>query len=144
MKAALAKPRGERKSSEAPDYAVRELVAKAILPEGEIIDVFSAAGLKQPDISIYSPVAHRLTHSGLPIYVAASQHVHCLRPIPALPRNPAADSGAGGLVEHLRTLLNVASGGVVLTPARPRLVGRRQRFAQSMSIGPRLPPFTTI
>ncbi len=26
-------------------------------------------------------------------------------------------------VEHLRKLLNVASGGVVLTPARPRLVG---------------------
>jgi type I restriction enzyme R subunit len=54
VKAALAKPRGERKSSEALDHAVRQLVAKAILPEGEIIDVFSAAGLKQPDISILS------------------------------------------------------------------------------------------
>ncbi|CAN5438479.1 type I restriction endonuclease subunit R [soil metagenome] len=54
VKAALAKPRGERKSSEALDYAVRQLVAKAIVPEGEIIDVFSAAGLKQPDISILS------------------------------------------------------------------------------------------
>ena len=38
-----------------------------------------------------------------------------LRPVPALPRNPAADSGAGGPVEHLRKLLNVASGGVVFT-----------------------------
>jgi type I restriction enzyme R subunit len=54
VKAALAKPRGERKSSESLDHAVRQLVAKAIVPEGEIIDVFSAAGLKQPDISILS------------------------------------------------------------------------------------------
>jgi type I site-specific restriction-modification system R (restriction) subunit len=54
VKAALAKPRGERKSSESLDFAVRQLVAKAIVPEGEIIDVFSAAGLKQPDISILS------------------------------------------------------------------------------------------
>ena len=54
VKAALAKKRGERKSSEDLDHAVRQLVAKAIVPEGEIIDVFSAAGLKQPDISILS------------------------------------------------------------------------------------------
>jgi type I restriction enzyme R subunit len=54
VKAALAKPRGERKTSEDLDHAVRQLVAKAIAPEGEIIDVFSAAGLKQPDISILS------------------------------------------------------------------------------------------
>jgi type I restriction enzyme R subunit len=54
VKAALARPRGERKSSESLDHAVRQLVAKAIVPEGEIIDVFSAAGLKQPDISILS------------------------------------------------------------------------------------------
>ncbi len=52
--AALAKKRGERKSSEDLDHAVRQLVAKAIAPEGEIIDVFQAAGLKQPDISILS------------------------------------------------------------------------------------------
>lgn len=56
------------------DHRFQKLVAKAIVPEGEIIDVFSAAGLKQPDISIDSPIAHRLTLSGLPIYVAASQH----------------------------------------------------------------------
>jgi type I restriction enzyme R subunit len=54
VKAALAKPRGERKATEDLDHAVRQLVAKAIVPEGEIIDVFSAAGLKQPDISILS------------------------------------------------------------------------------------------
>src|SRR5206468_2727313 len=54
VKAALAKKRGERKSSEGLDHAVRQLVAKAIAPEGEIIDVFQAAGLKQPDLSILS------------------------------------------------------------------------------------------
>jgi type I restriction enzyme R subunit len=54
VKAALAKKRGERKSTEDLDHAVRQLVAKAIVPEGEIIDVFQAAGLKQPDISILS------------------------------------------------------------------------------------------
>src|SRR5438309_5550314 len=54
VKAALAKKRGEGKSSEDLDHAVRQLVAKAIAPEGEIIDVFQAAGLKQPDLSILS------------------------------------------------------------------------------------------
>ena len=54
VKAALAKKRGESKSTDVLDHAVRQLVAKAIAPEGEIIDVFSAAGLKQPDISILS------------------------------------------------------------------------------------------
>ena len=54
LKAALAKPRGPRKPTEELDHAVRQLVAKAIAPEGEIIDVFQAAGLKQPDISILS------------------------------------------------------------------------------------------
>jgi type I restriction enzyme R subunit len=54
VKIALSKKRGERKTTEELDHAVRQLVAKAIAPEGEIIDVFSAAGLKQPDISILS------------------------------------------------------------------------------------------
>jgi type I restriction enzyme R subunit len=54
VKAALAKPRGPRRTTEELDHAVRQLVAKAIAPEGEIIDVFQAAGLKQPDISILS------------------------------------------------------------------------------------------
>src|SRR5439155_2148448 len=54
VKAALAKRRGPRKTTEELDHAVRQLVAKAIAPEGEIIDVFQAAGLKQPDLSILS------------------------------------------------------------------------------------------
>ncbi len=36
------------------DSAIRQLVSKAISTDGEIIDVFAAAGLKRPDISILS------------------------------------------------------------------------------------------
>jgi len=54
VKAALAKPRGPRKTTEELDHAVRQLVAKAIAPEGEIIDVFAAAGLPQPNLGILS------------------------------------------------------------------------------------------
>ncbi|MEY3775401.1 MAG: Type restriction enzyme protein [Verrucomicrobiota bacterium] len=44
-----------RKSPEQIDAAIRQLVSKAITTEGEIIDVFTAAGLKKPDIGILSP-----------------------------------------------------------------------------------------
>jgi type I restriction enzyme R subunit len=54
VKAALSKRRGPAKTGAELDHAVRQLVAKAIAPEGEIIDVFQAAELKQPDISILS------------------------------------------------------------------------------------------
>ena len=43
-----------RKTPDQLDAAVRQLVSKAITTEGEIIDVFSAAGLPRPDISILS------------------------------------------------------------------------------------------
>jgi len=36
------------------DAAIRQLVSKAIVTEGKVIDVFTAAGLKKPDISILS------------------------------------------------------------------------------------------
>jgi type I restriction enzyme R subunit len=42
---------------EAPDQidaAVRQLVSKAITTDGQVIDVFTAAGLPKPDISILS------------------------------------------------------------------------------------------
>lgn len=54
IKAALAKPAGERRSPEALDFAVRQLVSKAITASDGVIDVFTAAGLKKPDISILS------------------------------------------------------------------------------------------
>jgi len=56
IQAALNKKSGEnRKSPEQIDAAIRQLVSKAITTEGEIIDVFTAAGLKKPDIGILSP-----------------------------------------------------------------------------------------
>lgn len=43
VKAALAKPRGPRKTTEDHDHAARQLVGKAIAREGKMIDVFQAA-----------------------------------------------------------------------------------------------------
>jgi type I restriction enzyme R subunit len=43
-----------RKSPEQIDAAVRQLVSRAITTDGQIIDVFTAAGLPKPDISILS------------------------------------------------------------------------------------------
>ncbi len=54
VRAALVKPSGQQKSKEDLDQAIRQLVSKAITAGDEIIDVFSAAGLKKPDISILS------------------------------------------------------------------------------------------
>ncbi len=54
VRSALVKPSGERKTQEDLDHAIRQLVSKAVSAEDEIIDVFTAAGLKRPDISILS------------------------------------------------------------------------------------------
>jgi type I restriction enzyme R subunit len=40
------------KTPEQIDAAIRQLVSSAISPDGEVIDVFTSAGLKRPDISI--------------------------------------------------------------------------------------------
>ena len=44
----------EIRSPEEMESAIRQLVSRAITTDGEIIDVFSAAGIKKPDISILS------------------------------------------------------------------------------------------
>jgi type I restriction enzyme R subunit len=44
---------GERKSDEELDHAIRQIVSKAIVSD-EVVDIFAAAGLKKPDISILS------------------------------------------------------------------------------------------
>ncbi len=55
IQAALNKQGGKsQKSPEQIDAAIRQLVSKAITTEGEVIDVFTAAGLQKPDISILS------------------------------------------------------------------------------------------
>jgi type I restriction enzyme R subunit len=56
VQAALNKKSSEnQRSPEQVDAAIRQLVSKAITTQGEIIDVFTAAGLKKPDIGILSP-----------------------------------------------------------------------------------------
>ena len=55
IQAALNKQQsGNRKTPEQIDAAVRQLVSKAITTDGQVIDVFTAAGLPKPDISILS------------------------------------------------------------------------------------------
>jgi type I restriction enzyme R subunit len=52
--AALAKRApGAPRTEEELDHAIRQVVSKAIAPEG-VVDIFAAAGLKKPDISILS------------------------------------------------------------------------------------------
>jgi len=54
VKAALVKTeRGKQRPAEDLDHAIRQIIAGAIAPEG-VIDVFEAAGLQKPDISILS------------------------------------------------------------------------------------------
>ena len=43
---------GSKKTPDQLDAAVRQLVSSAITTDGQVIDVFTAAGLKKPDISI--------------------------------------------------------------------------------------------
>jgi len=43
-----------KKTPEQLDAAVRQLVSKALVADGQVIDVFTAAGLPRPDISILS------------------------------------------------------------------------------------------
>ena len=55
LQAALAKQTSSTsKTPEQIDAAIRQLVSKAITTEGQLIDVFTAAGLPKPDISILS------------------------------------------------------------------------------------------
>ena len=54
VRAVLAKgAHGERRTDEELDFAIRQIVSKAVAA-GEIVDIFAAAGLKKPDISILS------------------------------------------------------------------------------------------
>jgi type I restriction enzyme R subunit len=44
---------GERRTDQELEHAIRQIVSKAIV-SGEVVDIFAAAGLKKPDISILS------------------------------------------------------------------------------------------
>jgi type I restriction enzyme, R subunit len=54
VRAVLAKNEpGERKSNEELDHAIRQIISRAMVSD-EVVDIFAAAGLKKPDISILS------------------------------------------------------------------------------------------
>jgi len=54
VKSVLTKSTGEgRRSPEEVEFAIRQIVSKAVSSD-EVIDIFAAAGLKKPDISILS------------------------------------------------------------------------------------------
>jgi type I restriction enzyme R subunit len=54
VRAVLAKSTpGDRKSDEELDHAIRQIISRAVV-SGEVVDIFEAAGLKKPDISILS------------------------------------------------------------------------------------------
>ncbi len=54
VRAALSKRTGpDAKSDEELDHAVRQIVSRAVAPDG-VLDIFAAVGLKKPDVSILS------------------------------------------------------------------------------------------
>ena len=54
VRAVLAKSApGDRKTDEELDHAIRQIISKAMVSD-EVVDIFAAAGLKKPDISILS------------------------------------------------------------------------------------------
>ena len=54
LRSALARrAAGEARADEELDHAVRRIIARAVAPEG-VVDIFEAAGLDRPDISILS------------------------------------------------------------------------------------------
>lgn len=54
VRAVLAKNTpGEQKTDEELDHAIRQIISRAVTSDG-VIDIFAAAGLKRPDVSILS------------------------------------------------------------------------------------------
>jgi type I restriction enzyme R subunit len=54
VRAAIAKAGGEkRRTGEELDHAIRQIISRAVASD-EVVDIFAAAGLKKPDISILS------------------------------------------------------------------------------------------
>ncbi|MDE2088844.1 MAG: DUF3387 domain-containing protein, partial [Gammaproteobacteria bacterium] len=54
VRAVLAKSiPGDRKTDEELEHAIRQIISKAVVSD-EVVDIFAAAGLKKPDISILS------------------------------------------------------------------------------------------
>jgi type I restriction enzyme R subunit len=61
IQAALSKQNtNNRKTPEQIDAAIHQIVSRAITTEGQVIDVFTAAGLPRPDIRVKSHCCCRL------------------------------------------------------------------------------------
>jgi type I restriction enzyme R subunit len=54
VQSALLKTADREGTAENLDHAIQQLVSRAVVADGEVIDVFTAAGVKRPDISILS------------------------------------------------------------------------------------------
>jgi type I restriction enzyme R subunit len=54
VQSALLKTADREGTAENLDLAIQQLVSRAVVADGEVIDVFTAAGIKKPDISILS------------------------------------------------------------------------------------------
>jgi len=54
VQSALLKTADREGTAEELDHAIQQLVSRAVVADGEVIDVFTAAGVKRPDISILS------------------------------------------------------------------------------------------
>jgi type I restriction enzyme R subunit len=54
VQSALLKNADREGTAENLDHAIQQLVSRAVVADGEVIDVFTAAGVKRPDISILS------------------------------------------------------------------------------------------
>jgi len=55
VRAVLAKSLpGESKTDEELEHAIRQIISKAVVSDEVVVDIFAAAGLKKPDISILS------------------------------------------------------------------------------------------
>jgi type I restriction enzyme R subunit len=54
VQSALLKTVDREGTAENLDHAIQQLVSRAVVADGEVIDVFTAAGIKKPDISILS------------------------------------------------------------------------------------------
>lgn len=54
VQSALSKGEERERSGQNLDHAIQQLVSRAVVADGEVIDVFAAAGLSRPNISILS------------------------------------------------------------------------------------------
>jgi len=111
------------------DHAVRQIISRAVAPDG-VMDIFAAAGLKKPDISILSPEVPEPRHRGGPGDRRADPAREgdarglCAR------RAPRADRGRARLLRRPRDERQRGEGARRRNPARHRPRAGRDRAEQ--------------